>query len=209
MIEKIEMVEKTNIESAKAVLASLEAKLSDAKKRLGAAQAKAADVAFAAHSCDDAGARKELAKSEADAAKATVEIVSLDAAIVEARKRVDAAVAADVDSDEREKARHALALIDDFAKRGKSLQHAVDRVIGEYVQLTRDFRDLERLGFGPTTLPLVQINMKQALATALMSTDLSQAFLAPNERRKFSDVIEGWARIARAKATARLSRKAA
>lgn len=197
----------SKIDDARKTLHDLEEKL--AATRI--AQAKhvegAKDVAFAAHTGDDL-ARKQLTKLESDAARLALEITGIDAAISEARRRVGAAIAADADEAEREKARHALALLDDFGRRGDALNGALEKFIREYEQLTSDFHQLDRLGYGPTTYPMIKHNMCAAVATKLQFTDLRQNFLAPDERREFSSVIEGWARNIRAKASARLSRNA-
>jgi hypothetical protein len=73
--------------------------------------------------------------------------------------------------------------------------------------LTRDVRQLEALGYSPSTYALIAKNMQSAVATKLQFTELRQAFLAPHERRNFVDVIEGWGRSVRMRATARLNAK--
>ena len=114
-------------------------------------------------------------------------------------------MAAEVNEAERGNAQKALALLDSFAKRGDDLQQSLDKFISMYTELTKDFRQLEALGYAPTTWALVKVNMQAAVATGLQFTDLRQAFLAPHERRDFRAVIEGWARHIRGRAEARLT----
>ncbi len=105
----------------------------------------------------------------ANAAKAAVEIASLEAAIAEAKRRVDSAAADELDARERDDARNALGLLDDFARRGDELQHALDKFISKYEELSRDFRQLDALGYPPSTWPMVKIQMKAATTTAFNS----------------------------------------
>ena len=197
----------TKVEDAKVVLQGLEGKLSDVKARHVKIVLEAREVSFGAHTIGGED-RKRLDKLEAEMAKAAMEVASLESAIGEAKKRVEAAVAAEANAVERGNAQQALALLDSFAKRGDDLQQSLDKFISMYKELTKDFRQLEALGYAPTTWPLVKVNMQAAVATGLQFTDLRQAFLAPHERRDFRAVIEGWARHIRGRAEARLNRKA-
>jgi hypothetical protein len=195
----------TTTDTARAVLLDLETKLTAAKSRHDETQSDAQAIAFSAF-VDGGEARKRLDKLNADAAKHGAEIMSLEAAIGEARRRVNEALAADADDVSRDKAQQALLLLDAFAERGAELDAALAEFLEKYAALTRDFRQLDALGYAPTTWPLVKINMQAAVATRLQFTDLRQAFLAPHERRDFVTVISGWSNHVRARATARLNR---
>jgi hypothetical protein len=197
----------TELKAANETLNALTIKLIDARNRLATAQTGTTEVAFVAH-CDDAAARKQLDKFEADAAKASIEIRGLETAVLEAQKRVDAAASAELDARERDNARKALGLLGDFARRGDELQHALEKFISKYEELSRDFRQLDALGYPPSTWPMVKIQMKAATTTALQFTDLRTEFLAPHERRDFRTVIENWAGSVRGKIQARLNRAA-
>ena len=136
------------------------------------------------------------------------EISSLESAIDEAKRRLAHAEALAVDEAEKEKTRTALALLDDFAKRGEALDRALEKFVREYDELSRDFRQLEKLGFAPTSFALIKLNMKAATSTKLMFTDIQQDFLAPHARRNFVETVEGWAANVRSRASARLKRNA-
>ena len=99
-------------------------------------------------------------------------------------------------------------MLDDFSQRGKLLDDAMNNFARQYDELVHDFRELQLLGYEPTSYPLIQINMQAAVATKLQFTDLRQNFLAPHARRDFISVIEGWARHVRGRAEARLNRNA-
>ena len=195
----------TQTEDTKAVLASLESKLTDARVRLADTQARAAELAYPANTGDE-NARKRLDGLNAKAAMVAAEIASLEAAIVTAKRHVADAEAAEVDEAERGKAREALQLLDSFSKRGAQLEAGLAAFVAEYVALTREFHALDRLGYPPATWNLVQVNMALAIGTKLQATNLHQRFLAPHERRVFRDVIDGWSKHLRAKASARLNR---
>ncbi|SFK83497.1 hypothetical protein [Methylocapsa palsarum] len=193
----------STLDDARAALASLNGKLEAARKKASSIDVEIVGVSFAAH-CDDAGARKTLDALNAKASSASLEIRSLEAAVSEAKRRVDLATAADADAADCEKARQALALLNDFAKRGDELQRALERFVAKYNDLAGDFRQLEKLGYAPTSYPLIKVNMAAATKTALMHTDVSVAHLAPHARRDFQSVIDGWASHVRARASARL-----
>jgi hypothetical protein len=193
-------------QDARKTLDDLEAKLASARHDETLSEAQS--IAFAAHT-GDADARKKLDKLNAAAAKHGAEIMSLEAAIVDARRRVAEAEAVEADDVARDKAGRALALLADFTKRGQELDEALGSFLEKYAALTADFHKLDALGYAPTTYALVKSNMQAAAATALQFTELRQAFLAPHERRNFVDVIAGWGRNVRMRATARLNAKTA
>jgi hypothetical protein len=188
-----------------AVLADLEAKLAAAKKLRDDTEAALLSISFAAHS-GDAAAHKKLETLNAKAASIALEIRSLEAAVAEATKRVGHAVAVEADAAERENARTALALLADFESRGERLDHAMSKVLGEYDELIRDFNALEKLGFAPITKALIDVNMKTAIQTKLMTVRLQSEFLPPHACHTFTEVIGGWASSVRGRIEARLKR---
>ena len=198
----------TTTEDARKVLHDLETKLADAKSRHDETVSEAKEIAFAACT-GEPDAKKRLERLHIETSKISAEVFSLEAAIVEARRRVAEALAAETDDVARDKAERALALLDDFTKRGAKLDAGLQAFLNEYATLTSDFHKLEALGYAPTTWALVKMNMSAAVSTALQFTELRQAFLAPSERRNFVTVIEGWAFSVRRRAEARLNAKTA
>jgi len=195
------------IADARATLGGLEAKLTDAKAAADKITEDAKAVSFDAFTSGGA-ARKRLDQLDAERRVSACEISSLESAIDEAKRRLAHAEALAADEAEKEKARTALALLDDFAKRGEQLDAALNKFVSEYDALTHDFRRLEALGYAPTSFALVKNNMMAATASRLQFTDLRQGFLPPHARRNFVATIEGWASNARARASARLKRNA-
>jgi hypothetical protein len=189
---------------------------SDLRGRIDAAEnhqlevaAERDQIAFAALVERNPAAVKKLAALNAELARASTELASLNAAFAEAGRRSAVAEACRRDAEERDDATKALELLDSFEKRGAALDEKFNEAIAEFSLLSEDFRQLERLGFAPTTYALVHSNMRLALKSRLMGTGLAVEHLAPHHRRNFIDVIEGWASHVRARATARLKRNAA
>lgn len=198
----------TTINDAQDTLQNLRTKLDEAQSQADEIRAAIKEIAFEAHS-GDAVARKQLDKLIADEGKQLPEIRSIEEAITVAQRRVAEARAAETDADAKGRAEKTLVLIDSFEKRGAALDKKFAAAIAEYVDLSNDFRQLDALGYAPTTWALVKINMRAAVATKLQFTDLRQDFLAPKERRDFIAVIAGWSQNVRAKATARLNKPTA
>jgi hypothetical protein len=164
------------------------------------------DIAFAALVDREPTAIKQAAEINAKITELMTEESMLNAALKVAVKREAEAKAAQSDAQERDNAAKALALLDSFAKRGAALDAAFNAAIAEYTGLSEEFRQLERLGYGPTTYPLVKVTMKTALLTKLMGTDLVVEHLAPHARKTFEGAIESWSSNVRGKAQARLNR---
>jgi hypothetical protein len=194
------------VETAKGVLDVLERKLHATHARLADAEALASAIAYRSHADNDPEARKRLAVAEADGATLAIEIKSISAAIVTAKQHVALADAGEVDEAERTKAQAALDLLETFAKRGAALDEAFDAALAEYAALSKEFRELERLGFAPSTPALVRVNMGLAASTKLLFTDMQNTFLAPAQRRSFVETIEAWSSAVRSRAKARLAR---
>lgn len=167
------------------------------------------ELAYAAHIERNGKAVKRLAEIGTELQHLADETASLNAAIAEAGRRAAAADTADRDAAEREKAEKALVLLDSFAKRGAALDAKFDEAIAEFNAMSKEFRELEALGYPPTTFALVASNMKLALKTKLMNTGLIVEHLAPHMRRNFLTALEGWTAHTRGRATARLNQKAA
>ena len=110
----------------------------------------------------------------------------LEPALVEAQRRVVEARKAVTDEVERANAAKALERLETFAKRGAALDAELDDFIAEYQALSQEARDLDALGYAPTTFPLVKVNMAAAAATKLQFTDLRIAVLAPRRASKTS-----------------------
>jgi hypothetical protein len=137
------------------------------------------------------------------------EEATLKAALAEAQRRALAADAAERDATKREKAQKAIALLESFSKRGAALDAKFDEAIAEFNAMSAEFRQLDALGYAPTTHALVASNMKLALKTKVMSTGMHVEHLAPHMRRNFITVVDGWVSHVKARADALLNTKTA
>jgi hypothetical protein len=197
----------TPVEACQKNLAALLDKLNDAKIWHAKVAATIAEISFDAHTAGG-GARNKLDELQDQARAAEQDIASIEIAIVEARKRLSAAQAGERDEAEQAKATRALALLSAFERRGESLDRGFAKILADYAELTRDFHELERLGFAPTSFELVKVNMQRAAAAKLQFSDLRQEFLAPADRHSFASVITAWAQNVRGRCEARLSKGA-
>jgi len=195
----------TTPEHARTIEAEIFGKIGAAKAELKVVDERRAAIAYDAETVGGE-TKKEFDRLAKDRLALQTRLEGLDHALAGARRRVSAADADVEDEAARRRAAEALELLDAFAKRGAALDSKFSQVIHEYQALCGDFRQLEKLGFPPTTYALVQLNMRRAATAALMSAGLAEAFLAPLDRRSFSQVVDGWTSAVRGRATARLER---
>jgi hypothetical protein len=165
-------------------------------------------IAFEAES-GVVAARKEIAELTKAAAQLDSDLLIVDAATEECGRRIVAWEAEAAQLTLRQNAQAALSVLAEFERRGAALNDKLAEFVAEYQSLCQDFRQLERIGFGPTTFALVANNMRRAVASALHDTDLRQDYLAPRERTTFQAVISAWASNVRLRANAVINRKAA
>jgi hypothetical protein len=195
----------TPIEACAQNLAALEQKLVDARTWQAKIAVESKALSYDAHLKGGESASR-LAELQDMARLGEQNIASIETAIAEARKRLAAAQAGELDEAEQEAARMALGLLQGFAARGQALDDKLAAFVTEFESLSADFHDLEKTGYPPSTWPLVTVSMKMAVAARLMGTPLQTDFLAPNQRRTFSQCIEGWAASVRNRAQARLNK---
>ena len=120
------------------------------------------ELSYAAMFERDAKAAKRVGEINTELARLASETTVLRAAIAEADRRDAATAAEQRDTTERGNAERALALLDSFAKRGAALDAKFDVAIAEYAGLCGEFKELEKLGFSPTTYRMVAITMRTA-----------------------------------------------
>jgi hypothetical protein len=195
----------TQVHDAQKVLSDLESKLADTRQWQLEIETASKNVSFEAHTAGGE-ARERLDNLTSQAVGAAREAESLGAAISEAKLRLAAAVAAETDAAEQDKARMALGLVSGFLARGRALDEKLTAFIEEYQALRGDFHDLERTGYPPSSWSLVEINLKNAVASRLMGTPMQTDFLPPAKRHTFEEVITGWGNSVRMRAERRLAK---
>jgi hypothetical protein len=167
------------------------------------------ELSFSAAVEKNAKSAKRIAEIDTELSHLSSEVTTLQVAIVESGKRAAAAQAAARDGEERADAQKALELLDSFARRGIEMDKKFDEAVAEFNALCAEFRQLEKLGYPPTTFNLVISNMKLALKTKIMGTGLIVEHVAPHLRRDFLSAVAGWTASVRNRATARLNKTAA
>lgn len=189
-------------------LEALVGKHAAALDRLDGLRRGADAVAYGAHTGDKAAATR-LEKINMDEIAEAANIRSIESAILEARRRVLAAEAVVLEAAEVEKARNALDALDAFRVRGHRLDRQLEEFVGEYLKLEGDYRELQRLGYAPaSSFELIAVNARLAAGTALQRAGLQDHFLAPHERRTFSEIFNNWATSAERRANATIQKHA-
>jgi len=151
-------------------------------------------IAYSAHT-GDGKARKKLDELNAEAVRFDSELKSLDVAIAEANTRLQAARReADIAADQQQ-ARDLRNALGTFIEHGRALDAAMTALVAECSRLKDTLTKLQRLGAGVPTHDQVDALGHLALLTALGQTLWRRRFepLAPNQRRTFSLLFDGWA----------------
>jgi hypothetical protein len=173
-----------DLEAKRALLIERGAKLADERRA----------IAYDAHADGDAKARKRLDQVNAEVATHASELASLDDAIEAAHARAAAAIA-DVEREkERENALALRAVVNEFAECGRALDAALDQLVAASDQLREHVDRIHALGVNSPSHEQVEVLGYQALLTALNRTRWDRRFerLAPNQRRTFEKLVEGW-----------------
>jgi hypothetical protein len=189
-------------------IADLRAQVDAIEGRKIELEAERSELSYSAVVEKNATATKRIAAIATELAGLDNIRATLSAALAETSRRAAAADTAARDAAERDKAEKALALLDSFSKRGAAMDAKFDEAVAEFNAMLKEFRELDALGYPPTTYNLVASNMRLALKTKLMQTGLIIEHLAPNMRRNFLTALEGWVAHTRARATAALEAQA-
>jgi hypothetical protein len=177
-------------------LQQLEAKRAKLVARNAELPALRKTAAFAAHVEASPGARRTLNQINAESASYEPELASLDDAIAAAKNKVLIAQAFEADAADRVRAREALEILVAFKKCGHELDAAL-RIVGERGRELDGILAKLHAATGvrfPTHEQVDSLGF-QALTSSLMSTKWSNRFrvLAPNQRRTFGSLFDGWA----------------
>lgn len=155
------------------------------------------EISFDWFQGDEAAARR-LKHIHQEVAVVESEAASLDAAIETANKRVADALVDLARAEAADNGRQALALLDEFRAHGARLDAACNDLIDNYAALAATHRSLLALGVKSPSTEMVENGARRSVIWALQQTALAlhrspSAFLAPSERRTFTERTEGWA----------------
>jgi hypothetical protein len=145
----------------------IRAQLDDIESKRAILAAQRDSIAFEAVVEKEPRAVKQAASINAELAELTAKEGMLVAALRTATKREAEAEAAERDGKERSNAEAAIALLETFATRGAALDKLFDRAIEEFNSMTAEIRQLDRLGYHPTSHLLVASNMATTAGSIL------------------------------------------
>jgi hypothetical protein len=163
-------------------------------------------AAYLAHVQQDAQARRALDKVNAELAIYASELASIDDAIAAAKNKVAIARAFEDAAADRARAQAALELLGAFKAAGHELDDAMRTVAQTSKLLGSLLSQLHAAGIRTPSHEQLDVLGNQALAAAIMATPWHRHYrvLAPNERKTFRSLIDGWVTAAEPRLRAQL-----
>ena len=184
----------TETEQAAATLAKLE----DKRKQLIEQNIELADerqrISFDAHAGNDQKARARLDKINAAFIAHTSEMASLESAIVEAQARLDASKSTEALQQDREQAKELRLALNRFHELGLIVDDCFADLTSATLEMKIVLDKMHQLGAPNPSSEQVRVLGAQAVKTALMQTPWAKEFdpIAPNQRRSFKSLVDGW-----------------
>lgn len=140
----------------------------------------------------DAKARERLTALRQEAADLSDQAKDVASAISQAERDIVAADAAVAALDKREKAGIASALADKFEETGREATAALNTFAAAFAEMRDIAATLRDSGATQLSRATMDMNMRRATQTSLMTAGLQGEFLAPGHRIEMSDLIAGW-----------------
>jgi hypothetical protein len=181
-------------EKARATLADLELKLSEASAQAVENATERQRISFDALS-GDAAAQKRLDKLNAQSGVIGIAIENAKSAVEEGRRRLAEAERGEERGRLAENAEAALLIANRMAERGERLDAAFAKVAEDLGGLREDFDAIHALGLMQPRLEHLTVNCGLAIVGKLQGLPIKKAdrdFLAPNERRTFEQLTSAW-----------------
>jgi hypothetical protein len=184
----------TEVENAEKTVRDLEDKRRDLLQKTSELADERQRVSFGAHT-GDGKARARLDKVNTEVATQASEAASIEAAIVEANARLevarrDAAAAADLAAVGELRVKLAR-----FVELGLQIDDAFADIISDSKEMGELLTDINRLGCPSPNANQLRVLGLIALKTAVMQVPWAERewdFLAPNQRKTFASLVEGW-----------------
>ena len=187
----------TEVEKAIATIKTLE----DARQKLIQNQTELADergrVALGAHTGDQK-ARKRLDAINTEVVSYAFEMSSIEAAITEAHARLAAAQAAEAVAADEAKALQLRELNTRFVELGLVVDDAFTDISASIPEMITLLNEMHRLGATSPTNEQLRVLGTIALKTAIQTLpplwvrEFDFQLLAPNQKKTFAAVVEGW-----------------
>jgi hypothetical protein len=184
---------KTQVENAQSIVDRLETTRRQFVERGAELAEERRKISFLAHTGDQP-ARKKLDRIIADLVTNGNELASVDEAIIEANARLNVAMVHASLAADREQALDLREALFDFCDAGEKIDQAFAAISEATRDLTAAHGRMYALGSRTPTHDQVRVFGLLALQTALMQTPWAKEFphLAPNQRRSFKTLVDGW-----------------
>ena len=181
------------VEEARRIAAELENKLAAAEARAVDLQTERRRLSFAANTGDGA-AEKRLKALNTEAAHINLDIENVRSAIDEAKRRLAAAERDEAMAAARENAEAALVISNRLVERAAKIDAALATAREEMLAYKRDVDALHLTGCAaPTGQQFLTFGGLAVTAfTMRLPVKVDRDFLAPRERRTFTDLTTSW-----------------
>lgn len=183
----------TAVEEARRIAAELENKLAAAEARAVELQTERRRISFDANTGDGA-AEKRLRALNADAAHINLDIENVRSAIDEAKRRLAAAERDEAMAAARDNAEAALVIGNRLVERAEKIDAALATAREEMLAYKRDVDALHITGCAaPTAQQFLTFGgLAVTSFTMQLPVKVDRDFLAPRERRTFTEITSSW-----------------
>ena len=181
------------VEESRRIVAELENKLAAAEARAVELQTERRRLSFAANTGDGA-AEKRLKALNTEAAHIALDIENIRSAIEEAKRRLAAAERDEAMATARDNAEAALVIGNRLVERASKIDAALATAREEMQAYKRDVDALHLTGCAaPTAQQFLTFGGLAVTAfTMQLPVKVDRDFLAPRERRTFTDLTTSW-----------------
>jgi hypothetical protein len=190
------------------IVTDLKQKIAKAEGRREKIATERQSLGFSVHVEHNKSARAKLEQLNLESAALEGEIQSLNGALGVATGNLETARAAARREADEAQARQVLDLADQFDEQVRKLSEASDALVEASNAIAKLHSAMSQLGAARPTRAQIDAVAGRAMITAVMATPLQQQFgakfLAPDERRKFADLLN-YSQIIRTDAQQRLS----
>ena len=181
------------VEESRRIVAELENKLAAAEARAVELQTERRRLSFAANTGDDAAAKK-LKSLNTEAAHINLDVENVRSAIDEAKRRLAAAERNEAMAASVKNAEAALVIGDRLLERAAKIDAALSTAREEMLAYKRDVDALHMTGCAaPTAQQFLTFGgLAVASFTMQLPVKVDRDFLAPRERRTFTEITTSW-----------------
>jgi hypothetical protein len=175
----------------------LQAELDTAQTAEVTLTAERDELSFPALVMKDKTAIERLAAVNTELQGLTARTASIRAAIAETDRRIAENTKAELSAAQQQRAQTAWPIAEALVERGRKMDQALRAYLNERVALEADLAQLARLGAPAPSRDLVSINLRNGHDAAFSMLDRHSRPVAPNYRRSFEQLAEGWSLPAR------------